>query len=110
MHPFVPHAKLQTSYTIAFTGQFCEEDRNGCGEIQCYEGVECLDVPAPGIGAVCGDCPLGFTGDGLKCYGKLSAYVCITVNPPNKGHVGDNINSHALSLVERLSSSRRFKL
>ena len=33
-----------------------------------------------------------------------------TVKPLNKGHVGDNINSHALSLVERLSSSRRFKL
>ena len=34
----------------------------------------------------------------------------ITVKPPNKGHVGDNINSHALSLVERLSSFRRFEL
>ena len=33
-----------------------------------------------------------------------------TVKTPNKGHVGDNINSHALSLVERLSSSQRFKL
>ena len=33
-----------------------------------------------------------------------------TVKPLNKGHVGDNINLHALSLVERLSSSRRFKL
>ena len=33
-----------------------------------------------------------------------------TVKPSNKGHVGDNINSHALSLVEWLSSSRRFKL
>ena len=36
-----------------------------------------------------------------------------TVKPPNKENVGDNnfiINSHALSLVERLSSSRRFKL
>ena len=34
----------------------------------------------------------------------------ITVNPLNKGHVRDNINSHAFSLVDRLSSSRRFKL
>ena len=39
--------------------------------------------------------------------GELHVY---TVKPPNKGHIGDNINSHALSLVERLSSSRRFKL
>ena len=30
-----------------------------------------------------------------------------TVEPPNKGHVGDNINSLVLSFVERLSSPRR---
>ena len=53
----------------AFSGNFCEEDKNGCSEIQCFEGVECLDIPAPGIGAVCGACAVGFTGDGLKCYG-----------------------------------------
>ena len=33
-----------------------------------------------------------------------------TVEPPNKGHVGDIINSAVVSLVERLSSSRRFKM
>ena len=27
-----------------------------------------------------------------------------TVEPPNKGHVGDNINSAVVSFVERLSS------
>lgn len=27
-------------------------------------------MPAPGVGAICGSCPSGFTGDGLKCYGK----------------------------------------
>ena len=56
------------SYT-AFTGRFCEEDRNGCSEIQCFEGVECFDVPAPGVGAVCGACPQGYAGDAQKCYG-----------------------------------------
>ena len=60
---------LHISTIIAFSGQFCEEDRNGCSEIQCFEGVECMDVPAPGIGVTCGACPLGYTGDGLKCYG-----------------------------------------
>ncbi len=30
-----------------------------------------MDVPAPGVGAVCEGCPLGFTGNSLKCYGKL---------------------------------------
>ena len=33
-----------------------------------------------------------------------------TVEPPNKGHFGTNINSAVLSLVERLSSSRRFSM
>ena len=54
----------------AYGGEFCEEDLNGCSEIQCFEGVECLDVPAPGVGAMCGVCPEGYTGDGEKCFGK----------------------------------------
>ena len=28
-----------------------------------------MDVPAPGVGAVCGSCPDGYTGDASKCYG-----------------------------------------
>ena len=55
---------------IAFSGTYCEEDRNGCSEIQCFDGVECMDVPAPGVGAECGSCPHGYTGDAMKCYGK----------------------------------------
>ena len=31
------------------------------------------------------------------------------VEPPNKGHVGDNINSAVLSFIERLSSFRGSK-
>ncbi len=58
-------------YITAFDGKFCEEDRNGCSEIECFEGVECMDVPAPGVGAVCGNCPPGYTGDSLKCYGMI---------------------------------------
>ena len=59
-----------TSYVSpAFSGVFCEKDRNGCSEIQCFEGVECMDVPAPGVGVVCGPCPDGYTGDASKCYG-----------------------------------------
>ena len=53
----------------AYGGQFCEEDVNGCSVIECFEGVECFDVPAPGVGAMCGDCPLGYSGDGEKCIG-----------------------------------------
>ena len=33
-----------------------------------------------------------------------------TVEPPNNGHFGDNINSAVVSFVERLSSRRRFKM
>ena len=33
-----------------------------------------------------------------------------TVEPLNKGHFGNNINSAVVSFVERLSSSRRFKM
>ena len=33
-----------------------------------------------------------------------------TVEPPNKGPVGDNINSAVVPFVEKLSSSRRFKM
>ena len=37
---------------------------------------------------------------------------CSAVEPLNKGHVGDNINSAVVSFVyiERLSLSRRFKM
>ena len=31
------------------------------------------------------------------------------MEPPNKGHVGDNINSDVLSFIERLSSLRGSK-
>ena len=54
----------------AYGGRFCEVDQNGCSEIECFRGVVCFDVPAPDVGAVCGPCPDGFTGDGEKCNGK----------------------------------------
>ncbi len=28
-----------------------------------------MDIPAPGVGAVCGACPDGYTGGDTKCYG-----------------------------------------
>ena len=73
---------LYCNHTCAFSaygGEFCEEDRNGCSEIQCFEGVECLDVPAPDVGAMCGVCPVGYTGDGEKCFGKDSVH-CMLLN------------------------------
>ena len=39
----------------------------------------------------------------------LLLMVCI-MEPLNKGHFGDNINSGVVSFVESLSSRRRFKM
>ena len=59
---------------IAYSGRYCEEDRNGCSEVQCYVESSCHDIPAPGVGAECGPCPSGFTGDGNKCLGKYALF------------------------------------
>ena len=53
----------------AYDGTFCEKDRNGCLEASCYTGVQCYDVPAPGVGITCGPCPIGYSGDGTDCTG-----------------------------------------
>ena len=58
----------------AYTGDTCSEDKNGCAEVECFQGVECFDIPAPGVGAECGSCETGFTGDGLKCTGNSQQY------------------------------------
>ena len=50
---------------------------------------------------------LGSENETLLCYSQVYLY---TVEPPNKGHFGDNINSAVLSLIERLSSSWRFSM
>lgn len=58
-----------TAYYLAYTGDYCDEDRDGCTEIECFDGVECFDLQAPSYGAKCGSCPAGYTGDGQKCLG-----------------------------------------
>ena len=58
-----------TGYHSAYSGQFCEKDRDGCAEESCYNGVQCSDITAPDVGRRCGPCPLGYTGDGIKCSG-----------------------------------------
>lgn len=61
---------IHTLFFLAYAGNTCSEDKNGCAVIECFLGVECFDVPAPGVGAECGNCGSGFTGDGLKCTGN----------------------------------------
>ena len=41
---------------------------------------------------------------------QLFRGISCTIEPPNKGHFGDSINSAGLSIVERSSSSRRFSI
>ena len=51
------------------------------------------------------------TKDRVVCYRYIlgiGTYDIDKVEPPNKGHFGNNINLAVLSLVEKLSSSRRF--
>ncbi|XP_078670157.1 uncharacterized protein LOC144910683 isoform X23 [Branchiostoma floridae x Branchiostoma belcheri] len=48
-------------------GTFCEVDIDGCEDDPCYMGVNCTDVPAPGVGYTCSACPDGTEGDGTKC-------------------------------------------
>ncbi len=52
-----------------YDGRFCTEDFDGCSSVICFEEVTCVDVPAPGVGAMCGPCPAGYFGNGQKCDG-----------------------------------------
>jgi len=53
---------VQCDCTEAYAGDLCASDRNGCELAACFQNVTCTDVPAPGVGEVCGDCPIGTTG------------------------------------------------
>ena len=54
---------------VAYDGEFCQNDADGCEIIPCLEGQQCVDYPAPQVGAECA-CPDGYAldSDG-KCAG-----------------------------------------
>eukprot|EP00118_Oscarella_pearsei_P011047 m.71118 g.71118 ORF g.71118 m.71118 type:complete len:1682 (+) comp35728_c0_seq1:100-5145(+) len=74
-------------------GVYCDQNRDGCADIDCFSGVVCIDNPPPFDGAVCGPCPSGTVtlGDTCidinectdgsstcqhKCINKLYSYEC----------------------------------
>ena len=93
---------------IAYSGKFCEEDVDGCSEIECFDGVECIDVKAPGFGALCGGghCPHGFTGDGQKCLGLHVRVLLIDAHACAKASTVVNSVQHTVSRQEVLPSNK----
>ncbi|KAK3262135.1 hypothetical protein CYMTET_28992 [Cymbomonas tetramitiformis] len=49
------------------TGDSACEDWDACATEPCFPGVDCADVPAPGMGFECGPCGEGYIGDGMSC-------------------------------------------
>ncbi|KAK3259548.1 hypothetical protein CYMTET_31458 [Cymbomonas tetramitiformis] len=49
------------------TGDTACVDEDGCARDPCFPGVECVDIPAPGVGRTCQSCPEGYRGDGATC-------------------------------------------
>ena len=59
---------------LAYDGNICENDADGCDEISCLAGQSCTDNRAPMAGAMCA-CPEGYnTTLDSKCVGKVWVY------------------------------------
>lgn len=53
---------------VGFTGSLCDQPLPRCTNQTCFPGVTCTDISA---GVSCGPCPVGFSGDGITCTGKI---------------------------------------
>ncbi len=62
-------SRLPLMPPTGWEGEFCERDEDGCTDLACFPGVECVDNVAPNTGATCGACPLGLSGSGIQCFG-----------------------------------------
>ncbi|XP_069068933.1 mucin-4-like isoform X2 [Pleurodeles waltl] len=63
-------AQFQTAEcgcTEAYAGRYCTDDYDACQIESCYVKTSCNDTRAPGAGHTCDPCPVGLTGDGIKC-------------------------------------------
>ena len=56
---------------LAYDGDFCQNDADGCREIECFNNSQCTDNIAPDVGGTCPPCPSGFTGNGTICAGMF---------------------------------------
>ena len=40
---------------------------NKCSLKPCFPFVDCEETPGEGLGFKCGECPPGYSGDGIRC-------------------------------------------
>ena len=65
----------QCMCSVAYEGDFCEEDVDGCRQNPCQDPSLCEDSPAPAVGFVCTGCLEGYTLNGTLCEG-MRVHVC----------------------------------
>jgi hypothetical protein len=70
-------------------------DIDGCILEPCFPGVVCNDVPAPGTGRTCLECPPGYEGDGEDCIehnlNGLIAYWTFDIEDQYQNMQGNNL-------------------
>lgn len=54
-----------------------------CALKPCFPFVECEETPREGLGFKCGECPPGYTGDGIRC-DDVNEVNCNFVNFPSQ--------------------------
>ena len=65
----------------------------GCDRNPCFANVACNNIGMRGSSFQCGDCPNGYTGDGITCtdVDEVNYYICLIVDFPKKNEVNISI-------------------
>ena len=61
--------------SVAYDGNTCEDDADGCATISCLAGQSCMDFSIPMAGAMC-TCPVGYNEIDFKCVGEDFTCMC----------------------------------
>ncbi|XP_033112384.1 fibrillin-2-like [Anneissia japonica] len=61
-------ALVECDCPSGYIGSDCGNVYDACSENYCYPGVTCLDNSPPAEDATCSECPMGFDGNGAKCW------------------------------------------